>query len=130
MWRLSVPLRALEDDRHQSTRRLLQSFVTLSALLALLQACVLRLCLALLCGGGRAARAASAMHESSLFLLDDASDLLHVDLSRTPPEAEPGAPRPLAGHAAARDDLLDNGDWTGGGRHPQRSRALSALKLT
>jgi hypothetical protein len=95
---------------------LLQSFATISALLSLIQLPTLRLCTRLLAHASQSrGRSAAVMETQLLVHEEEVTELLHVDLSRTPPEAEPGAPRMLAAHHV--EDSRGRGTRTMGTTH-------------
>ena len=92
-------MRDLDEDRYRSSHTLLECFRVLTALLALLQIPMLRACASLIAEPARRPSHSHAVGgaynddldgdgESSqlLSMNDEVLELLHVDLSRTPPE--------------------------------------------
>lgn len=109
----SDAMRDLDAERHHSSHTLLQCFRMLTLLLTLLQAPILRACAALASEPPRRAAPPRAVGDDDeldgagesemLSMNDDVYNLLHVDLSRTPPETEARATgmMPMGiGHAA------------------------------
>ena len=157
-WQLFDALQSLETQRHRSMRWLLQSFALLSSFLSLLQLPILRFCAQLLgvlgAGRGRRGGPGAVMESIGLVQQEEVQELLHVDLSRTPPESEPGAPRAMAAHhveelgrgaasgraGGAAASRTSSSEWSEvWSRNPQAAVAgastrakhqLSALKLT
>ena len=95
-WRLSGAMQEVDHDQ-ASSRRLLLCFATLSVVVALLQVPTLRFSRMLLTPP---ARRHGASDDSLLLPSDELQDLLHVDLSHTPPDPEQGRPRSPASATA------------------------------
>lgn len=93
----SDAMRDLDEERYHSSHVLLQCFRMLTVLLALLQIPIMRACAALASEPLRRAAAPRAIGDDEsdgggeaemLSMNDEVYDLLHIDLSRTPPETE------------------------------------------
>ena len=87
-WRLVNALSDYGGGLHMTTQRMLISFVALSGTIVLLQLLTLRYSAALLWPSDRGRRGSHGHESLALFVHEDVIELLDVDLSRSPPEAE------------------------------------------